>query len=53
MNDSVTIPGAHSRAFHLKQNEQIKIINLEGSQVVGGCCGIDVEYYDNLKPNLR
>ena len=31
MNDNVTIPGAHSRAFHPKQNNQMKIINLESN----------------------
>jgi len=34
MNQAVTIPGAEARAFKLKQKEQIRIINLEGSQVV-------------------
>ncbi|MDH3762879.1 MAG: urea carboxylase-associated family protein [Gammaproteobacteria bacterium] len=34
MNDAVTIPGAHARAFTLKRNDQIRIVNLEGSQVV-------------------
>lgn len=34
MNESITIPGARSNAFYLKQGEQIRIVNLEGSQVV-------------------
>lgn len=34
MNESVTIPGARAKAFPLKRNEQSRIINLEGSQVV-------------------
>ena len=34
MSESITIPGAHAKAFTLKQGSQIRIINLEGSQVV-------------------
>lgn len=34
MNESISIPGARSKAFYLKRGEQIKIVNLEGSQVV-------------------
>ncbi|MFT5115071.1 MAG: hypothetical protein ACI8P9_004414 [Parasphingorhabdus sp.] len=34
MNDIIIIPGAHSRAFKMKANQQVKITNLEGSQVV-------------------
>jgi len=34
MSNSIVIPGARSRAFNLKRGEQIKIVNLEGSQVV-------------------
>ena len=34
MSDSVTIAGAHSRAFRLAQGARIRILNLEGSQVV-------------------
>ena len=32
--DSITIPGAQARAFELETGEQIRIVNLEGSQVV-------------------
>ena len=34
MNSPVTIPGAEARAFRLAQGESIRIVNLEGSQVV-------------------
>jgi uncharacterized protein len=34
MNNTTIIPGAHSKAFKMKANQQINIINLEGSQVV-------------------
>ena len=34
MNTTTIIPGAHSSAFKMKVNEQIKITNIEGSQVV-------------------
>ena len=34
MSESITIPGAHAKAFSLKQGEQIRVVNLEGSQVV-------------------
>lgn len=34
MKQPVTIPGARSKAFKLKAGEQIKIVNVEGSQVV-------------------
>ena len=34
MKEPVIIPGAHAKAFHLKRAEQVRIINLEGSQVV-------------------
>lgn len=34
MNESVVIPGAHAKAFSLVRGEQIRIVNLEGSQVV-------------------
>jgi len=34
MKKSITIPGARAKAFSLKRGEQIRIINLEGSQVV-------------------
>jgi uncharacterized protein YcgI (DUF1989 family) len=34
MTQSVTIPGARARALPLKCGEQLRIINLEGSQVV-------------------
>lgn len=34
MNESVTIPGAQAKAFILNRDDRIKIINLEGSQVV-------------------
>lgn len=34
MNEPITIPGAHAKAFNLKHGDQIKIVNLEGSQVV-------------------
>lgn len=34
MNESVTIPGARSRAFRLVRGAQAKVVNLEGSQVV-------------------
>ena len=31
---SITIPGARAKAFSLKHGEQIRIVNLQGSQVV-------------------
>ena len=34
MGESVTIPGAHARAFRLVCGDQVRIVNLEGSQVV-------------------
>lgn len=34
MSEAVTIPGAHARAFELTRGERIRIVNLEGSQVV-------------------
>jgi len=34
MKESIIIPGAKSKAFYLKRGEKIKIVNLEGSQVV-------------------
>jgi len=34
MNEAITIPGAQAKAFYLKRSEQIKVVNLEGSQVV-------------------
>ena len=34
MKESVTIPGARAKAFILKRADRIRIINLEGSQVV-------------------
>lgn len=34
MKHAITIPGAEAKAFKLAQKEQIRIINLEGSQVV-------------------
>lgn len=33
-NDPAIIPGAHARAFELQTGEQLRIVNLEGSQVV-------------------
>ena len=32
--ESIVIPGAHARAFELRSGEQLRITNLEGSQVV-------------------
>ncbi len=34
MNEPVTIAGGHAKAFTLECGEQIRIVNLEGSQVV-------------------
>lgn len=34
MKEPVIIPGARAKAFYLKSGEQIRIVNLEGSQVV-------------------
>lgn len=34
INQPLTIPGAHAKAFFLVRGEQIRIVNLEGSQVV-------------------
>jgi len=34
LRESVTIPGARSKAFQLKRDELVRIVNLEGSQVV-------------------
>ena len=34
MNEAITIPGAHARAFKLQRHDQVKIVNLEGQQVV-------------------
>ena len=34
MNEPITIPGARAKAFRLMQGEQIRVVNLEGSQVV-------------------
>ena len=34
MSNTTIVPGAHSRAFKMKANEQIKITIIEGSQVV-------------------
>jgi uncharacterized protein YcgI (DUF1989 family) len=51
MNDSVTISCAHSRAFHLKQYNQIKITNLEGSQVVDAWAFCESEIQsETIKP---
>jgi len=45
MNEPVTIPGAHAKAFSLKQGAQLRIINLEGSQVV------DAWAFSTVEPN--
>jgi len=34
MHESITIPGARAKAFYLKRDKKIRIINIEGSQVV-------------------
>jgi len=34
MNEPITIPGAQARAFTVNSGEQIRIVNLQGSQVV-------------------
>lgn len=34
MKESLTIPGARSKAFYVNRGEHIRILNLEGSQVV-------------------
>ncbi len=34
MQNSITIAGAHAKAFILKRSDEIRIVNLEGSQVV-------------------
>jgi uncharacterized protein YcgI (DUF1989 family) len=34
MNDRVTIAGAEAKAFKLKRNEQVRVVMLEGPQVV-------------------
>lgn len=47
MNNTIIIPGAHSKAFKMKASEQIKITNIEGSQVVDAWafCAPDIEEF--------
>ena len=47
MTNTTIIPGAHSKAFKMKAGEQIKITNIEGSQVVDAWafCASDIEEF--------
>jgi len=47
MNEPIIIPGAQAKAFYLKRGEQIRVTNLEGSQVVDAwafCTGKSDEF---------
>jgi uncharacterized protein len=48
--DSTTIPGAHARAFELATGAQLRIVNLEGSQVVD-CWAFNAANFDEFLSN--
>lgn len=48
--DSITIPGAHAKAFELGTGEQLRIVNLEGSQVVD-CWAFNAADFDEFLSN--
>ena len=46
--DTITIPGAHAQAFELKTGECLRIVNLEGSQVVDAWAFCDSDFDEFL-----